>query len=280
MQGRSRNDIAFMTRHRPALLAPRNRERPRRRRSTAILAALHLLAGCSGAAPRDPAPVLLAAASTIDAVESAIAEYEAATGEAVVVSFASSATLARQIEEGAPADLMLAASSEWVDYVARSRPVAERASIAGNRLVAVVPATSDLPLMPLTDLLATRAAERFAIADPAAVPAGVYASEALRRLGMWEAIEVRLIPTVDVRAALALAAGGQVDAAFVYATDAASSERVRVIADFDTQLHAPIEYPLVLLQDSHAAARSVYDFLTSARGRAHFIERGFSEPGG
>lgn len=235
---------------------------------------------CTGARSGDRAPLVLAAASTIDALESALGEYEQTTGTPVAVSFASTATLARQIEQGAPADLLLAASADWADYVEQVTPVAQRLALVGNRLVVVAPAESTIGELPLTDLVSGAPIERIAIADPSSVPAGVYVSEALHELGLWDAIQPRLVPTVDVRAALALAAAAQVDAAFVYATDAASTPRVRIVARVDSQLHEPIEYPLLLLQGAREGAAPLFEFLASARGRAHFYDRGFAEPGG
>jgi len=254
---------------------------PQRAGIAALVVAMALMtSSCGGAEHRDRATLVLAAASTIDALESAIAEYEAATGRSVRVSFASTATLARQIEQGAPADLLLSASTEWADYVERVAPVARRLVLVGNRLVVAVPEGSAIGEPALIDLLAGAALERIAIADPSSVPAGVYASQALRGMGLWETIQPRLVPTIDVRAALALAAAAHVDAAFVYATDAASTPRVRVIARLGPQLHEPIEYPLLLLQGASEDAAPLFEFLASAPGRAHFYDRGFAEPGG
>lgn len=243
------------------------------RPAVAVFLALAMLACVSD---DDDAVLVLAAASTIDAMESAVAGFRAVEPARVEVSFASTSVLARQIEEGAPADLMLSASVDWADYVQQRVAVERRVVLVRNQLTVVGPAGSK----PLQSLAQVDDQERFAsiaIADPTSVPAGMYAAEALHRAGLWEAIEARLVPTVDVRAALRLVADGEADAGFVYATDAAASARVRIIARVDPQLHEPIEYPLLLLGGARPEAVRFFDYLISEPGRAHFRDRGFVE---
>lgn len=250
-------------------------------RRTAVCAVLLLLVCASVTACGDaPDSVLvLAAASTIDAMEAAVADYTA-EGDTVEVSFASTSVLARQIEEGAPADIMLSASTAWADYVAERVAVARRAVVARNRLVVVVPADSTLPDLSLDQVAADQRLARIAIADPTSVPAGIYMALALRQAGLWVAVRPRLLPAIDVRAALALVADGEADAGFVYASDAAATPAVRVITRIDPGLHDPIEYPLVLLGDASPEAERFFEFLVSTRGRAHFHDRGFTDAGG
>lgn len=251
------------------------------RRSASLLALLALAAaqaGCAGS--NNDGLLVLAAASTIDAMEAAVADFTAAEGVHVEVSFAATSMLARQIEEGAPADLMLSASSEWADYVAGRVAVARREVLVGNQLAVVAPTSSAVTEASLRQL-ADDASQfgRIAIADPTSVPAGIYAAQALRRESLWQSVEPRLLPTVDVRAALTLVVEGEADAAFVYASDAASSAEVRVITRIDPGLHDAIDYPLLLLGSARPGAERLFDYLVSARGRAHFLDRGFIEAG-
>jgi molybdate transport system substrate-binding protein len=238
------------------------------------------LAAASACGPSGEPVLVLAAASTIDALEAAVAEFHAAGEDVVEVSFGSTSVLARQIEEGAPAGLFLSASVEWADYVEERVAVTRRVALAGNQLAVVVPAAASSEELTLQQVAAAAHLQRLAIADPASVPAGIYAAQALRALGLWEAVQPRLLPAVDVRAALALVAGAEADAGFVYATDAlGTGNRVRVITRVDVSLHDAIEYPLLLLGDAaQPAAERLFGYLTSAAGRAHFHQRGFVDP--
>ncbi len=220
--------------------------------------------------------IVLAAASTIDALEAAADDFRERRGIDVVLSFGATSTVARQIVAGAPATLLLAASSEWADYVEHRTEVVERATLVGNELVVAVATDARVAPSDAAGILVDPDIERVALADPASVPAGVYAREALRNLNVWDQLVPRLVPTVDVRAALVLVINGEVDAAVVYATDAASTDRVRVAATLNPRLHGPVEYPLLLLAGSNAASRQFFEFLISEEGRAHFLSRGFS----
>ncbi len=251
-----------------------SRNRTRRVRLSAVLAAA-IIASCSPPGSGDDV-VVLAAASTIDALEAAADDFRERRGIDVALSFGATSTVSRQIVSGAPATLLLAASSEWADYVERRTEVAERTTLVGNELVIVVAADARIATADAAGILLDPGVERVALADPESVPAGVYAREALRNLNVWDRLLSRLIPTVDVRAALVLVINGEVDVAIVYATDAASTDRARVAATLDPRLHGPVEYPLLLLAGSNAASRQFFDFLVSEEGRAHFLSRGFS----
>lgn len=163
----------------------------------------------------------------------------------VSLSFGSSSALARQVEAGAPADLFLSSSDEWVDYLQQRGLVdsTTRVDLLANRLVIVAPAGEGFPveLSPGFDF-AGAFAGRLALGDPDHVPAGVYARQALRRLGWWEGLRHRLAPAPDVRAALVFVERGECAAGIVYATDAAISARVEVVALLPDSLHAPIRY--------------------------------------
>ncbi len=234
---------------------------------------------CSNDDRGDGAVLILAAASTVDALEAAVAAFESDTSTLVVVSFGPTSTMARQLEMGAPADLMLSASVDWANYVMQRVPVTEHVALVANRLAVVVPQDAALEDVSLDFLASDPRFSRIAVADPSSVPAGIYAAEALHGLSLWETIRPRLVPTVDVRAALALVANKEADAGIVYATDAASTPRVHLVTLLDPQLHQPIEYPLLLLADAREGAREFFEFLASARGRSHFYDRGFVEAG-
>jgi len=247
----------------------------------AATVATMLVAGCTAPRPDERTVVVLAAASTIDAFEAAAADFTADTGVEVRISFGPSSTLARQIAEGAPAEIFLSASGPWADHVEERVAVSRREALAGNRLVVVAPAAGgggDGGEATVAEALAAGRVRRLAIADPQSVPAGIYARQALERLGLWQEVSDRLIPTVDVRAALTLAVEREADAAVVYASDAASSDEVRIVAAFDPGLHQPIEYPLLLLGGAGPPAQQMFEFLVTERGRSHFLARGFTAP--
>ncbi len=234
------------------------------------------IAGCSPPRPGEDV-IVLAAASTIDALEAAADDFRERHGIGVVLSFGATSTSARQIVAGAPATLLLAASSEWANFVEQRTEVADRTTLVGNELVVVVTPGARPAATDAAGVLANPyAIERIALADPGSVPAGIYAREALLNLNIWDQLLPRLVPTVDVRAALVLVINGEADAAVVYASDAASTDHVRVAAALDAGLHDPIEYPLLLLAGANAASRQFFDFLVSEEGRAHFLSRGFS----
>ena len=250
-----------------------------RRRTLKVLLyavlAVATIADCSP--PRTGEDVIvLAAASTIDALEAAADDFRERRSIDVVLGFGATSTVARQIVEGAPATLLLAASSEWADYVEHRTEVVERTTLVGNDLVVAVATDARVATSDAAGILGDPDIEWIALADPESVPAGVYAREALRNLNVWGQLLPRLVPTVDVRAALVLVINGEVDAAVVYATDAASTDRIRVAATLNPGLHGPVEYPLLLLAGSNAASRQFFDFLNSAEGRSHFLSRGFS----
>lgn len=243
----------------------------------ALVAAL-----ASAAVPMAHAEVLLfAAASTGDAVGEVIALYAAGKGERVRASFASSGTLARQIALGAPANVFLSANTRWMDYLAKRRLIVSgsRLDLFGNRLVLIAPEASEIELAigPGFPLLRALGDGRLAVADPAHVPAGIYARQALTALGVWDAIAPRTARAGDVRGALALVARGEAPAGIVYATDLRVSRRVRLIGTFPPSSHAPITYPAALVagHDTQAAHR-FYVFLMSDAALRVFARHGFA----
>lgn len=207
-----------------------------------------------------------AAASLTDALREAGAVFEKRTGVQVVFNFGASSIVARQIEEGAPADVFLSADEAKVDALARGHLVAARHDLLTNTLVIAVARHSRVAIRGASDLLHF---SRIAIAQPDSVPAGIYAKEWLQRSGVWAAIEPRLIPTENVRAALAAVESGNADAAFVYRTDLTPRSRIALEIQ---GLH--IVYPVAIVHDSRAARRFV-DFLRSPAARRIFTKYGF-----
>jgi molybdate transport system substrate-binding protein len=247
-----------------------------------------VLSLCAGAAAGGPAVAgekltVFAAASLSDAMTEAGQYFQQLHDITVLFSFASSSTLARQIEAGAPAGLVALANEDWADYLAQNDLILPetRTSAIGNRLVLIAPAdhTGALSAPPtaagITAILGP--AGRLALGDPAHVPAGIYARQALEHLGLWQAVASRLAPTGNVRAALALVARGEAALGAVYATDAAIAPDVRVLAALPTAAHTPITYPFAITRDGDGAqARAFLAFLTSAEGLAIFRRFGFT----
>ncbi len=227
-----------------------------------------------------PRVVVFAAASLAEAVEALVARFTRSTGIQVVPAFAASSALARQIDHGAPADVFISANARWMDYLAaRGRIDAQsRCDLLRNRLVLIVPAESRLAvrIAPGFALAAALDGGRLALGDPDHVPAGLYARQALAALGVWPAAESLLVRSADVRAALALVARGEAAAGVVSATDAAVSDRVRIVGTFPPASHDPIVYPVALVNGSgNAAARAFFEFLRSPEGLAVLAGFGF-----
>ncbi|HKR64433.1 MAG TPA: molybdate ABC transporter substrate-binding protein, partial [Thermoanaerobaculia bacterium] len=212
--------------------------------------------------PHTLAILVFAAASLTDALQEIGARYERETATRVVFSFAASSTLARQIESGAPADLFLSADEASMGRVR----VETRADVLSNALVVVVPATSTL-----RDWTSAR---RIALAEPSSVPAGIYARTWLEQRGLWARLAPRVIPTENVRGALAAAASGNVDAAIVYRTDV--SPRVRVVYEVPAS-ETHIVYPFAVLANAphKDEARRFFAYLRTPEAMGVFARHGF-----
>ncbi len=250
-----------------------------RRRSLIVLPPLLPLAA---AARAQAAPVVFAAASLTDALRALGQEWGARGNPVPRFSFAASSTLARQIEQGAPADLFVSADEAWADHLQARNLLAEatRRSPLGNTLVLVAPAgaMTQVELSPATDLRALLGTNgRIATGDPAHVPVGRYAQAALTWMGQWQALAPRLARADNVRAALLLVERGEAPLGIVYATDAAASQGVRVVGRFPAASHEPITYPFALTRRASAdpQARALLDFLTGVEARATWLRFGF-----
>ena len=250
-----------------------------RRLAWPLAAAVVLL----GAAPARAEPTVFAAASLKEALDDAAQAWSKRSGARPVISYASSAALARQIEQGAPADVFVSADEDWMDWAEARRLLrpGTREKLLSNRLVLVAPAAAPpaalrlAPGVPLAAALGTDG--RLALGDVASVPAGRYARAALEALGAWPSLAGRLAQTENVRAALTLVARGEAPLGVVYATDARAEPRVRVVDAFPETTHPPVVYPVAVLAAARSAkAQPFVDFLRSPEGRAIFAARGFA----
>lgn len=240
-----------------------------------------LLAVPVQAQPARRAPLVLAAASLQESMKAAADVWTAKGHPRPQISFAGSSALARQIEAGAPADLFVSADEPWMDEVQKKGLLqpGTRVSFLRNTLVLIAPRASTIRLriakgMPIGRALGPDG--RLAVADPASVPAGIYARQALTALGVWSEMQPRLAPAENVRAALALVSRGNAPLGIVYATDARADAGVRVVGIFPAQSHHPISYPVALIASSrNPEAEGFRRFLISAQGRAVFRRFGF-----
>lgn len=250
-----------------------------RLRSLAFLMAALALLSPPGRTQSSETVTIYAAASLTVALGNLGDAFTRATGHRVKHAFAASSTLARQIEAGAEADLFISADDAWMSYLAERNLLepASRRPLLGNRLVVVVPADRQKNLdVSSSAWLAHIPDGRIATGDPAHVPVGRYAEQALRKTGAWDAVAARLARADNVRAALVLVERGEAVAGIVYATDAAASKKVAVAGTFPEAAHEPIVYPVAMLRNrTGAASRAYLDFLTSAEARSIFERHGF-----
>jgi molybdate transport system substrate-binding protein len=240
----------------------------------ALFLALLLLAAPLAAAEIN----VFAAASLTDALREIKASYEKAGGDVVVLNLGASSLLARQIQEGAPADLFLSADEEKMDALEKAGLVlaGTRRSVLSNTLVVVVPADSPLKIAKPAALAGPRV-RALALAEPRTVPAGIYAREYLRKLGLWEKVSGRVIPTENVRAALSTVASGNAEAGIVYKTDAAISKKVRIAYEVPPKDGPKISYPFAVVSESkrRESARKFLAYLESPPALAVFRKHGF-----
>ena len=250
-----------------------------------VLAVLFMVGGLGVALPaaaQGDRVLVFAAASLKNAMDDVASAYEASHDTDLRVSYAGSSTLARQIEQGAPAGVYVSANEAWMDRLEeRGRIVAaSRVDLLRNDLVLVAPSDSDVrpTLAQKSDLFAALGANGYlAMANTEAVPAGIYGRQALQQLGLLEELQGRIAQSEDVRAALALVARGETPLGVVYASDAVAEHDVRVIETFAADSHDPIIYPAALVTDADTpAARDFLAFLQSEPARRLFKQWGFS----
>lgn len=220
--------------------------------------------------------LVFAAASATDALQELGRAFTKEQGHTVEFAFGASSDLARQAEAGAPADVFLSADVAKLERVEKAGLVqpGTRVELLANRLVVVVPVGSKRKVASAAELGGMK---RLALADPAAVPAGIYAKAWLEKVGLWKELEPRVVPTLDVRAALAAVEAGRVDAGVVYATDAALSKRVRVVLTVPEAEGPRIVYPVAALSKGKApeAGSAFVRFLQGDAAKRIFEQYGF-----
>ena len=224
---------------------------------------------------------VFAAASLTNAMAEIETGFEAATGHDLAVSLAGSSALARQIQQGAPADVFLSANPGWMDALEADGLIAQgtRRDLLRNSLVLIAHDAAAIPVEigPDMDLAAMLGDDRLAMALVEAVPAGIYGKAALESLGQWAAVGPRVAQADNVRAALALVAVGEAPYGIVYATDAVAEDRVTVIGTFPADSHPPILYPVAGIAGREGAGQSaLLDYLHGAKARAAFARQGFA----
>jgi molybdate transport system substrate-binding protein len=229
--------------------------------------------------PLRAAEVMVSAATSLtDSLKAIAANYEKSSGDTITFNFGASSTLARQIEAGAPADIFFSADEAQMNALATNGLIdpATRKGVLGNSLVVVVPGDSKLQITSASDLT-NASVKQIAFADPKAVPAGVYAKAWLTKLQLWPLIEPKVVPTENVRAALAAVASGNVDAGVVYKTDAAISKKVKIAYEVPHADGPDISYPVALVKNSPQpeAAKKFLDYLPSKEAGQVFTQYGF-----
>jgi molybdate transport system substrate-binding protein len=238
--------------------------------------------GFATAAPDESATVLVfAAASLTNVLDDLSKAFTAKTHVSVKASLAASSVLAKQIEEGAPADVFFSADLEWVDYLQQRNLLkpGTRYDVVGNSLVLIAPADStvSLTIRPGVDFTSALGSQgKLATGDPDSVPVGKYAQAALRKLAVWDAVSPRIVRAENVRAALAFVARGEAPLGIVYKTDALAEKRVRIVAEFPADTHPPITYPITLTRHGAAAAEQFEQFVLSAAAAEIFRRYGFT----
>jgi len=250
-----------------------------RRIAFLAIPALCLLPGAASSQPATPV-IVFAAASLTDSLKQVADAYKAKTGMIVTLSFGASSTLARQIEQGARADIFFSADTDWMDYLQQKSLIAEgtRKGLLSNQLVLVAgPDAKPAPrIAPRFDLAGALGDRRLALADPASVPAGKYAKAALTALGVWDSVSSKVANAENVRVALEYVARGEAPYGIVYATDAKVAPTVRVAGVFPEGTHPPIVYPAALTKTASPGAKAFLDFLSGAQARAIFEKAGFT----
>lgn len=257
-----------------------------RRLKSALFSVMALAAVAGGAsAPAlaqaaEPVTVF-AAASLKESAEKVAAAWKAAGGADVTFSFAGSSALAKQIEEGAPADVFISADLKWMDHLDKAGRIKTqtRVNLLGNRIVLVAPkdSTASATIKPGFPLVALLGDERLAMANVDAVPAGTYGKAALESLGVWDGVKDKVAQAENVRAALLLVSRGEAPLAIVYETDAKVDPSVKIVDRFPEASHPAIVYPAALTSDGkNPRAAEFLAYLQGADAHAIFTAAGFT----
>lgn len=243
--------------------------------------ALLLAVGGQPAAAQEKSLTAFVAASLKNALDDINTVYMAKTGMKIAASYGASSALARQIEQGAPADIFVSADLEWMDYAIQKKTINEatRINLLGNKLVLIAPKDSTLANLTITqgfDLAKLAGDGRIATGDVQSVPVGKYAKAALEKLGAWNAVSTKFAMAENVRAALTLVARKEAVLGIVYETDAKVEPNVKIIGAFPADSHLPIIYPFAALTGAKAEAADYLAFLRSSEAKALFEKYGFT----
>ncbi|CAM3443416.1 MULTISPECIES: molybdate ABC transporter substrate-binding protein [Yersinia] len=225
---------------------------------------------------------VFAAASLTNALQDISSQYHKEKDVDVVASYASSSTLARQIEQGAPADLFISADQQWMDYAIDKKQIVDntRYTLLGNKLVLIAPKDSKIDKVSIdkqTEWKKLLDGGRLAVGDPDHVPAGIYAKEALEYLGAWTTLSPEMARANNVRSAMALVERAEAPLGIVYGSDAIASNKVKVVGVFPEQSHKPVEYPMAIVKGhENATVSAFYDYLKGPEAAAVFKRYGFT----
>src|SRR5260221_3270710 len=248
-----------------------------------IFIAFPILLGASSspAAAEDKPLTVFAAASMKNALDDIDAAYAAKTGVKITVSYAASSTLAKQIEQGAPADIFVSADTDWMDYATAKKTINEptRVNLLGNSIVLIAPKDSKIDTVTIGaafDLAKLAGDGKIATGDVKAVPVGKYAKAALEKLGAWATAEPKFAMADSVRAALTLVARGEALLGIVYATDAKVEPGVKIVGTFPADSHPAIIYPVAATTTAGAEAADYLAFLRSSAAKTIFEKYGFT----
>jgi molybdate transport system substrate-binding protein len=252
-------------------------------RFTKILFTLVVLCGLSSPAAfaQEKGLTVFAAASMKNALDDANTAYTAKTGVKITASYAASSVLAKQIDQGAPADIFLSADTDWMDYAAKQKTVntETRTNLLGNSIALIAPkdsTVSNVTIAPGFDLAKLAGNGRIATGDVNSVPVGKYAKAALEKLGAWEAAAPKFAMAESVRAALTLVARGEAVLGIVYATDAKVEPAVKIVGTFPADSHPPIIYPVAATSSAGPGAADYLTFLRSSAAKTIFEKYGFT----
>ena len=252
-----------------------------RRHALLSLVAIGLAFAGGPARAQDKSITVFAAASMKNALDDINAAFLKATGTKVTASYAASSALAKQLEQGAPADIFASADLEWMDYSATKKTIKDdtRVNLLDNKLVLIAPADSKIENVALTanfDLAKLVGDGRIATGEVNSVPVGKYAKGALEKLGLWASVEKKFAMADNVRAALALVARGEAVLGIVYETDAKVEKNVKIVGAFPAHSHAPIVYPVAATISAKPEAAAYLAFLRSGTAKAVFEQYGFT----
>lgn len=220
-----------------------------------------------------------AASSMTNAIDDIAQAFEDKYGIAVTPVYGGSSSIARQIINGAPADVFISANTKWMKYLVDSKHVDGDSvtNLVRNSLVIIAPKDSKIPRLDISDLNAWNSIlddSRLSLGNPASVPAGMYAKESLTTLGLWDKLKRKVAPAKNVRLALAFVERGESPLGVVYKTDALLSAKVRIVGEFSNEMHTDIVYPVALVKDS-PNSRQFLEYLQSSEANKVFVQYGF-----